>query len=141
MTNSMPLNKNLQTCLKQSKELAVSFGHSYMNTGHLLLGLLKSPAGKAYIVLETLGVFAFDVERELKALHPPVGQFIQEPALSKDIEDALCFAQQQALKRGAGELFPEDLLAAIMSDDCFSSYKIAVNLGVAPDLVVSEIFC
>ena len=48
-------SKSIQNILKFAKERAVKFGHSYVGSEHLLLGILKDSNCKAAKLLITLG--------------------------------------------------------------------------------------
>ena len=43
---------NVQLVLKYSKEEAIRFGHSYVGSEHLLLGIIKNKNGNAIKLLE-----------------------------------------------------------------------------------------
>ncbi len=125
-------------CLEDSEKLAVQMGHSHLDTAHVLLGLIGCFASKAFIVLDSLGVSSYEVGKELKSLHPPIGQFINNLEPSDELKTAMDKASRLAAERGIEQITPEDLLVAILSSETFTAYKVISNLEFQPETIISE---
>ena len=83
-----------------AQEEAERAGHSYIGTEHLLLGLLRLPAGSAHRALKRLGVDAPAVRRAFESLprldQPSAGQIIPTSRVKRVIEAA--FAESRRMK-------------------------------------------
>lgn len=127
-----------KTCLEESEKLAVQLGHTQLDTAHVLLALIGCFASKAFIVLESLGVSSYDVGKELKSIHPPIGQFVKNLEPSEELFSAIEKASRMARERGLDHITPEDLLVAILSSEEFTAYKVISNLEFQPEAIISE---
>ena len=66
--DSLPLSRNVQGALALAERQAEQWGHSYIGTEHVLLGLLREKGGMAGDILEELGVQPEAVRREVLRL-------------------------------------------------------------------------
>ena len=64
-------SKSIQNILKFAKEQAVKFGHSYVGSEHLLLGILKDDNCKASQLLGTLGANFEEMRLLVKDMEKP----------------------------------------------------------------------
>ncbi len=62
---------NVQLVLKYSKEEAIRFGHSYVGSEHLLLGIIKNKNGNAIKLLEDIGCNINDMQQMIEDLLRP----------------------------------------------------------------------
>ncbi|MCD4783470.1 MAG: hypothetical protein K8T10_06530 [Candidatus Eremiobacteraeota bacterium] len=132
------LSKNAKRCIRRAKDIAVSLGHSSLDSGHLLLGILTDAATKAYIVMESIGIQRYDVEKELKSLRPPIGQLIEEPEISEDLKNAIEIASDILKRTNEQEISPELLIVSTLLRGNSPSNKIIKNMEYDPGLIIRE---
>lgn len=126
-------------CLDLANQIAQKLGHSTVDTGHMLLAIMRDSASKAYIVLESMGIQEYDIETELKTLRSPIGRFIEIVSYSDDMIKALDMAEKFAIESGREKISPENILRSILSSEDFPAYRIIKNLGFPHELIISEI--
>ena len=69
----IPTSPRVQRLIAFSAEEAKAFGHNYIGTEHLLLGLLREENGVAYNVLTSLGIelnSEKDIGTEVRIIFP-----------------------------------------------------------------------
>ena len=102
----IPFNPQAKKVLELSVEEARKFGHNYIGTEHLLLGLIKEGEGIAAHVLENMKVDVEKVQREIvKLLGGPTSKFstaseskkTQTPALDAFGRDLTALAREDKL--------------------------------------------
>ncbi len=102
----IPFNPQAKKVLELSVEEARKFGHNYIGTEHLLLGLIKEGEGIAAHVLENMKVDVEKVQREIvKLLGGPTSKFsssseskkTQTPALDAFGRDLTVLAREDKL--------------------------------------------
>jgi len=102
----IPFNPQAKKVLELSVEEARKFGHNYIGTEHLLLGLIKEGEGIAAHVLDNMKVDVDKVQREIvKLLGGPAGKFsiaseskkTQTPALDSFGRDLTQLAREDKL--------------------------------------------
>jgi hypothetical protein len=107
-----PQTPRAKKVIEYAIEEARNFGHNYVGTEHLLLGLFREQDGVASYVLMNLGLRLEDLREEMLAVGtgpgcPPRGA-ISEAVASEPREagpeKALTEADQQALSRKVGDL-------------------------------------
>ena len=64
---------NVQLVLKYAKEEAIKFGHSYVGSEHLVLGIIKNKNGNAVQLLEDIGCNINELEQMIEDLIKPSG--------------------------------------------------------------------
>jgi ATP-dependent Clp protease ATP-binding subunit ClpC len=69
----VPFSNEARVCLNYAMEEAKNFGHSYVGTEHLLLGIIRTPESIGAQVLESLGVDYETVKNEIIQLLRPEG--------------------------------------------------------------------
>ena len=70
---TVPSSPRVQRIIAFSAEEAKAFGHNYIGTEHLLLGLLREESGVAYNVLTSLGVDLNSLKQEIMKVIGVVG--------------------------------------------------------------------
>jgi ATP-dependent Clp protease ATP-binding subunit ClpC len=117
----------------EAQNVSKELGHNYIDTEHLLLGLLRDPESEATKVLYALGV-----SLEVATLHladhfngvasqatpPPHVPFT--PRAKKVLEMAL----REALNLGANYIAPEHILLGILLDEESEASKVLKELDV-----------
>ncbi|UCD05955.1 MAG: ATP-dependent Clp protease ATP-binding subunit [candidate division WOR-3 bacterium] len=69
----VPFSNESRVCLNYAMEEAKNFGHSYVGTEHLLLGIIRTPESLGAQVLESVGVDYETVKNEIIQLLRPEG--------------------------------------------------------------------
>jgi ATP-dependent Clp protease ATP-binding subunit ClpC len=69
----VPFSNESRVCLNYAMEEAKNFGHSYVGTEHLLLGIIRTPESLGAQVLESIGVDYETVKNEIIQLLRPEG--------------------------------------------------------------------
>lgn len=126
--------------LNYAVEIAENLGHTYIGSEHLLAGLIKEGDSVATSVLSSKGINAAAVEEEIRR---SVGVGIPTVLTPDDftprskhiIELSLAIARQKS----AGYVGTEHLLAALLSEEDSCCNYILSQLGVNPNVLLSEI--
>jgi ATP-dependent Clp protease ATP-binding subunit ClpC len=69
----VPFSNESRVCLNYAMEEAKNFGHSYVGTEHLLLGIIRTPESLGAQMLESVGVDYETVKNEIIQLLRPEG--------------------------------------------------------------------
>lgn len=126
--------------LNYAVEIAENLGHTYIGSEHLLAGLIKEGDSVATSVLSSKGINAACVEEEIRR---SVGVGIPTVLTPDDftprskhiIELSLAIARQKS----AGYVGTEHLLTALLSEEDSCCNYILSQLGVNPNVLLSEI--
>lgn len=125
--------------LNYAVEIAENLGHTYIGSEHLLAGLIKEGDSVATSVLSSKGITAAAVEEEIRR---SVGVGIPTVLTPDDftprskhiIELSLALARQKS----AGYVGTEHLLSALLSEEDSCCNYILTQLGVNPNVLLSE---
>ncbi len=117
--------------LTQAQRLATSYGHGFIGTEHILLGLVKVRESVAYKILTDKGVKFENIESKVLELNPKVdtkGKFPQSytPKSKKIIEQSLA----ETLKQGNTYIGSEHLLLALINETGSIGYRILADENV-----------
>ena len=125
--------------IEVAKELSVRYGHNYVGTEHILMGLLLIPDTVAYKALEDLGVHEETVEEQIERV---VGMneegetpYDFTPRTKRMLEQSM----REALALGANYVGTEHLLLAILRDRDNLATRILLNLKVNTQALSHEI--
>jgi hypothetical protein len=129
-----------------AREEAIARGDAAVGTAHLLLGILRegtSPAARALTGLGVeLGAARGAIEdtivqprRRKRAPASAMARRRPEAPISPVAREALSRAMRAAVDHDGGELSPEHLLAAAVSDEEGGAARTLTNLGVPPAAV------
>jgi len=132
------LSENAKRCLDLAKKIAVSLGHSSLDSGHLLLGILADAASKPYIVLESMGIQRYEVEQELKNFRPPIGQFVEEPETSDELKSVLESAYRISQENNEEKISLELLFVLTLLKEDSTAGKIILNMDYDSGLIIQE---
>lgn len=101
--------------LPYAKEEAIRLGNDQINTGHLMLGIIKNGKCEAIRVLNFLGVDVIKLGEEIEDI---IGSDFESknnnPAIRKECELALKVSYLQAKELGSQEIGTEHLLLAFL---------------------------
>ena len=126
--------------LNLSIESAQNFGHDYIGTEHILLGLIKEGSGVAAAALEECGVTAEALEKEIANVD---GRGIQT-SLSPDsftprTKRVLRTAMMISARAGSSYVGTEHILLAIVSESDSYATSILRKLGVSSNAVANAV--
>ncbi len=129
-----------QSALTCAQEAAASFGHSYIGSEHLLLGLLREGGGPAAKALTAAGVTAEALEQQIEALSgrgtpdstAPQGM---TPRTKRIIELSI----QSASQTGTNYVGTDHLLLGILREGQNVALTALANLGITPQQLVEKL--
>ncbi len=129
-----------QDALKAALGSAVSLGHTYIGTEHLLLGLLSDPASIAARLLEARGVRAEAVRTAVVELSGRGGESRVSPAdMTPRLRRMLQDAAMEAARCGQHHIGTEHLLLSVLeSTDCVA-VRILYGIGAPVDEVRGDV--
>jgi ATP-dependent Clp protease ATP-binding subunit ClpA len=128
----LPLTPRSKKVLEYAMEESVKFGHNYIGSEHLLLGLIREREGVAAQVLMNLGVTFSDVRKEIAELlgmtltkddhqevpHSGFSTFVdlEKVEFTDRARNVMLTAQAAASKLGADVVDVEHLLLGILEE-------------------------
>lgn len=123
-----------------SQNTAIEYGHNYVGTEHLLLGLLKVKESVASKALEEQGVTEELIKGkidELVGINTKIGDLPQDftPKTKRVLEVSF----QEALRMGTGYIGTEHLLLALLREQDSLAVKILLSLKANPQRIQDEI--
>ncbi len=129
-----------QDALKAALGSAVSLGHTYIGTEHLLLGLLSDPASIAARLLDARGVRAGEVRTAIVELSGQGNESRVSPAdMTPRLRRLLQDAAMEAARCGQSHIGTEHLLLAILeSTDCVA-VRLLHSIGAPVDEVRRDV--
>ncbi len=127
--------KGAQRALQIAQEKAVEFGHDYVGTEHLLLGLMGEKNGVAAKALHSVGLTEKDVEGMISKENRQVEQLTLTPRTKRIIE----LAVQVANGMGHNYVGTEHLLVALLSEDGSVAHSILEEKNVRGEDVMAAI--
>ncbi len=121
---------------------ALKMGHDFIDTEHILLGLLATEGCVGIAMLETLRVDTSKLEERVKALVSPTGACpdsrSQLPFVS-DAKSALEYALQEASGMGHNYIGTEHLLLGMLRAEDGIAYKALNAMGINATDVRTEV--
>jgi ATP-dependent Clp protease ATP-binding subunit ClpC len=141
----IPFNPQAKKVLELSVEEARKFGHNYIGTEHLLLGLIKEGEGIAAHVLENMKVDVEKVQREIvKLLGGPTSKFstsseskkTQTPALDAFGRDLTALAREDKLDPVIGRADEIERVIQILSRRTKNNPVLIGEAGVGKTAIV-----
>jgi ATP-dependent Clp protease ATP-binding subunit ClpA len=118
---------------------ASRLGHSYLGTGHLLLGLLAEGEGAAARALAALGVELEAARAELARATWPADEAQTPVGLTPRLERALAEAAAQAGRRGPGTIEVGHLLLGLVIEGHNAAVGVLAGLGLRQDAVLAAV--
>ncbi len=120
--------------LNYAIEAAEHFGHTYIGTEHIVLGLLREGTGVAVMALNAAGVEAPDYAQKIIEAEP-VGQTTRlspndfTPRSKKTLELAI----MEASRLRSGYVGTEHILLAVMKDTSSIAMRLLASMNVRPN--------
>ena len=134
-------SKSIQNILKIAKEQAVRFGHSYVGSEHLLLGVLNDSNCKAAKLLTTLGCDFEEMQGLIRDMvKPSTGSMTMgHLPLTRRAERILRTTYSEAKSLGFNIADDTHLLLAISKEDEGLARDVLMNFSIDYDLLYSYI--
>ena len=132
-------SKSIQNILKFAKERAVKFGHSYVGSEHLLLGILKDSNCKAAKLLNTLGCDFEEMKQLISDMvKPSTGSMTMgHLPLTRRAERILRTTYAEAKKIGLDVADDTHLLLAISKETEGLANEVLLTFSIDYDLLYS----
>ncbi|MCJ8331987.1 MAG: ATP-dependent Clp protease ATP-binding subunit [Lentisphaeria bacterium] len=139
-----PLNKftpRAQQVLTLAKKEAKRFGHDYLGTEHLLLGLIKLGQGVAVSVLQNMNLDLETVRLEVEKHSPSSGQTMQEGDIppTPRVKKVLQLAAQEASALHYNYIGTEHILLGLLREGEGVAAQILRNLDIDAEAVRNEV--
>ncbi|MCF7854376.1 MAG: ATP-dependent Clp protease ATP-binding subunit [Candidatus Pacebacteria bacterium] len=130
-----------QQVLVLAKREAKRFGHNYVGTEHLLLGLIKLGHGVAVAALQAMGLDLETVRYEVEKHSAPSQDTKQEgdPPLTPRVKRVLALAAKEARALNYNYIGTEHLLLGLLREGDGVAAKILSSLNVDADAVRNEV--
>ena len=129
-----------EKALAYAQESAILFGHPYVGTEHLLLGLIKEGTGVASLVLQSQGVTE---EKVIEKIEDIIGQgdnILNQPlGFTPRTKNILELSFKEARNMGKNAIGTEHLLLGILKEGENFALRILATLGVDPQNLFTEI--
>jgi len=143
----IPFTWEAKKVLELSLREALSLGHNYIGTEHILLGLFRESEGDAGAVVQALGVGAGEVRATIVELlgqlapqgSPAAPVWTRDP-MPPELSPALTAAERRARRAAAGApATTGHMILAILGDPESQAAKALVQLGVATPAVEAKL--
>jgi ATP-dependent Clp protease ATP-binding subunit ClpA len=116
-SGQIPFTPSVKKVLELALREALSLGHNYIGTEHILLGLVDEPDGVAVRILLDFGADAETIRNEMiRLISRPAGKARRRP-YSPEAERALVSARSRARTEGHSAVGPEHLLLGLAEID------------------------
>ncbi len=123
-----------------SQEVAMLFGHNYVGTEHLLLGLVKEGSGVAARVLQNNGVTEDKIVKEIEELIGRGEETNEQPlGFTPRTKRVLELSFKEARRIGHNYIGTEHLLLGIMKEGESVAVRILIDLGIDPQKLFNDI--
>jgi len=120
-----------KTALRLAQESAIEFGHNYLGSEHLLLGLIKEGSGVAANILSSNGITEGRVEERIsEILETFPGKPVQYVGFTPRTKKILELSFIESGKLGSQYIGTEHILLAILKEGGNVALNILVDLGV-----------
>lgn len=115
--------------------------HDYLGTEHLLLGLIREPAGHGHRALESLGADLAHVREALaKLVDEGPETFIPDGFhLTERCRHVMELALEEARRLRHGHIGTEHLLLALLGEPDGVAMRVLAELNIAPEAVRDEV--
>ncbi|NLF17418.1 MAG: ATP-dependent Clp protease ATP-binding subunit [Lentisphaerae bacterium] len=135
------LTPRAQQVLALAKREARKFGHNYVGTEHLLLGLIKLGQGVAVAALRNMGLDLETVRFEVEK-HSGPGSDMQlegDPPLTPRVRRVIELAAQEAKSLNYSYIGTEHLLLGLLREGDGVAARVLRNLNIEADAVRNEV--
>ena len=125
-----------------AKEEARRFGHDYIGTEHILLGLVKEGTGVAAHVLKSLGVDLKRIRIEVEKLvqtGSASASSQQQPPFTPRAKKVLELSMEEARNIGHNYVGTEHLLLGLLRENDGLAAQVLMNMGLKLETVREEV--
>lgn len=128
--SSTQFTDRAQVSLRLAQDVAVEFGHSYIGTEHLLLGLSREGTGLAHRVLESAGLTAPVIQAAIGRLAGAGKPGAAIAGLTPRLKQVIELAQEHTLAQQQKFIGTEHLLLGILRAGSGVGYRILKEAGL-----------
>ncbi|MBN2451379.1 MAG: ATP-dependent Clp protease ATP-binding subunit [Lentisphaeria bacterium] len=130
-----------QQVLAYAKREAKHFGHNYVGTEHLLLGIIKLGQGVAVTALRNMGLDLETVRFEVEKHSGPSGDIQEEgdPPLTPRVRRVITLAAEEAKTLNYNYIGTEHLLLGLLREGDGVAARVLRNLNVQAETVRNEV--
>jgi ATP-dependent Clp protease ATP-binding subunit ClpA len=118
-----------------AQEEARGFGHKFIGTEHLLLGMLAEGEGIAAKALRSVGLTADSVRDRITAINEPSSPANENPPFSPRAKKVLELSFRESINRGHNYIGTEHLLLGLISLGEGAAHRILNDCKVNPERV------
>jgi ATP-dependent Clp protease ATP-binding subunit ClpA len=133
MPNPSRYSQHARRALAQAQILVKRFGHPYVDTGHLLVGVMRAEGSIGCLVLHELNLYAEQAEPHLQALYPLINLRDDASASPDSLEIALELAADEAAWLSHHYIGTEHLLLGITRINSGSASALLGRMGSSPE--------
>ncbi len=129
-----------QNAINYAKELAKEFGHSYVGTEHLLLGLLKETEGVASMVLLNQGITFETVKEKMEDLMGNSQVSVSEPdGYTPRVRKILEMSLKEALYMNTSLIGTEHILISLLKEQDSMATRLIEVIGGSKQKIYNDI--
>lgn len=129
-----------QNAINYAKELAKEFGHSYVGTEHLLLGLLKETEGVASMVLLNQGITFDSIKEKMDDLMTNSQVSISEPdGYTPRVRKILEMSLKEALYMNTSLIGTEHILISLLKEQDSMATRLIEVIGGSKQKIYNDI--
>ncbi len=129
-----------QNAINYGKELAKEFGHSYVGTEHLLLGLLKETEGVASMVLLNQGITFESVKEKMEDLLGNSQVSVSEPeGYTPRVRKILEMSLKEALYMNTSLIGTEHILISLLKEQDSMATRLIEVIGGSKQKIYNDI--
>ena len=129
-----------EKALAYAQESAIVFGHPYVGTEHLLLGLIKEGTGVASLVLQSQGVTEDKIIDKIEDIIGQGDNMMNQPlGFTPRTKNILELSFKEARNLGKNAIGTEHLLLGIIKEGENFALRILTSIGVDPQNLYTEI--
>ncbi|HUS57204.1 MAG TPA: ATP-dependent Clp protease ATP-binding subunit, partial [Planctomycetota bacterium] len=129
--------------VNHAKDEARRFGHDYIGTEHILLGLVKEGTGVAAHVLKSLGVdlkkIRIEVEKLVQTGSASAASAQQQPPFTPRAKKVLELSMDEARNIGHNYVGTEHLLLGLLKENDGLAAQVLLNMGLKLEAVREEV--
>ncbi|NDL67306.1 ATP-dependent Clp protease ATP-binding subunit [Anaerotalea alkaliphila] len=129
-----------QNAINYAKGIAEGFGHNYIGTEHLLLGLLREEEGIASEVLYSLGISYGLIEEKVRETMDTEPVQVQEPeGFTPRVKKILEMSLREALRMNTNLVGTEHILIALLRESDSMAARLLDVVGASRQRIYNEI--
>lgn len=130
MTHSTIYSQYARRVLRQAHEFALTYHHEMIDTGHLLVGILREPASLGAQMLQQAAIDRRRAELELRLLHDVIDPLQPAPDWTAALRQVIGRARWEADRRQHEAVGTEHLVLALVSLEQGSMVALCEAQGV-----------